>query len=85
MDYISFVDIENKRIYDLGKRCNAKYYLPFMAYSFQGKPVIIFGDETHSFLEKKYEIKEYGIYEEYQVKNVKKKNLIRCLKKSAAR
>lgn len=70
MDYISFVDIENKRIYDLGKRCIAKYYLPFMAYKFQGKPVIIFGDETHGFLEEKYEIKKYGgIYEEYHMEN----------------
>lgn len=70
MDYISFVDVENKRIYHLGKRCDVKYYLPFMGYKFQGKPVIIFGDETHSFLEGKYVTKKYGgIYEEYKIEN----------------
>lgn len=59
-DYISFVDIENKKIYDIGKRNEAKYYLPYLASKFQDKPIIFFGDETHCFLEDKYEIKEYG-------------------------
>lgn len=31
-----------------------------MAYKFQGKPVIFFGDEIHNYLEEKYEVKEYG-------------------------
>lgn len=26
MDYIKFVDINNKKIYDIGKRSSAKYY-----------------------------------------------------------
>ena len=69
-DYISFVDIENKRIYDLGKRSEAKHYLPFMAYKFQGKPIVFFGDETHCYLEDKYETEEYGgEYEDYSLGN----------------
>ena len=70
MDYISFVDIKNKRIYDIGKRSSAKYYLPFLAYKYQGKPVVVYGDETHEYLEEKYEVKEYGgEYEEYLIGN----------------
>ena len=70
MDYISFVDIENKKIYDIGKRSSAKYYLPFLAYKYQGKPVVIYGDETHGYLEDKYEVKEYGgEYEECLIEN----------------
>ena len=70
MDYISFVDIKNKKIYDIGKRSSAKYYLPFLAYKYQGKPVVIYGDETHGYLEDKYEVKEYGgEYEEYFIEN----------------
>ena len=60
MDYISFVDIENKKIYDIGKRYSAKYYLPFLAYKYHGKPVVVYGDETHGYLEEKYDTKEYG-------------------------
>ena len=70
MDYISFVDIENKKIYDIRKRSSAKYYLPFLAYKYQGKPVVIYGDETHGYLEEKYAIKEYsGEYEECLIEN----------------
>ena len=70
MDYISCVDIENKKIYDIGKRSSAKYYLPFLAYKYQGKPVVIYGDETHGYLEEKYAIKEYsGEYEECLIEN----------------
>ena len=70
MDYISFVDIENKKIYDIGKRSSAKYYLPFLAYKYQGKPVVVYGDETHGYLEDKYEVKEYGgEYEECLIEN----------------
>lgn len=43
MDYISFVDIENKKIYDIGKRSSAKYYLPFLAYKYHEKPVVVYG------------------------------------------
>ena len=70
MDYISLVDIENKRIYNLGKITEAKYYLPYFADKFNGKPIILFGDETHSYLDDKYVLKEYGgEYEECFVGN----------------
>ena len=70
MHYIKFVDIENKKIYDIGKRSSAKYYLPFLAYKYQGKPVVVYGDETHGYLEEKYDTKEYGgEYEEYSLGN----------------
>ena len=62
--------VENKKIYDIGKRSSAKYYLPFLAYKYQGKPVVVYGDETHEYLEEKYEVKEYGgEYEEYLIGN----------------
>ena len=48
LEYINLVDIENKRIYNLGKITEAKYYLPYFADKFSGKPTILFGDETHS-------------------------------------
>lgn len=54
MDYISFVDISNKQKFDLGKRNSAKYYLPYLAYKSKDNQVLIFGDETHSFLEDQY-------------------------------
>ena len=60
MDYINFVDIESKKIYDLGKASEAKLYLPFLAHKYAGKPVVIFGDETHCYLEDKYLLKDYG-------------------------
>lgn len=60
MDYISLVDIENKRMYDLGKITEAKYCLPYFADKFYGKPIVLFGDETHPQLEDKYVLKEYG-------------------------
>ena len=70
MDYISFVDIKNKRVYDIGKRFSAKYYLPFLAYKYQGKQVVVYGDETHGYLEEKYDTKEYGgEYEECSLGN----------------
>lgn len=70
MDYLSFVDIENKKIYDIGKRSCAKYYLPFLAYKYKNKPIILFGDETHCYLDEKYKKKEYGgEYEEYLMEN----------------
>ena len=64
MDYIRFVDLENKKVYDLGKRSEAKYYLPFLAHQFQGRPVVLYGDETHCYLEDKYETEEYREYKE---------------------
>ena len=68
LDYISLVDIENKRMYDLGKITEAKYYLHYFADKFYGKPIVIFGDEAHPQLEDKYELKKYGgEYEEYFV------------------
>lgn len=70
MDYIKFVDIENKKIYDISKRSSAKYYLPYLAYKYQGKPVVVYGDETHGYLEDKYMTKEYGgEYEEHFIEN----------------
>lgn len=60
MDYISFVDIENKKMYFLGKPSHAKFYLPFLAYKFQGNPIVLFGDETHENLEEKYNTKNFG-------------------------
>lgn len=70
LEYISLVDIENKRIYNLGKITEAKYYLPYFADKFSGKPTILFGDETHSYLDDKYVLKEYGgEYEECFVEN----------------
>lgn len=68
MDYISLVDIENKRMYDLGKITEAKYYLPYFADKFNGKPIVIFGDESHPQLEDKYALKKYGgEYEDYSI------------------
>ena len=32
MDYIKFVDINNKKIYDIGKRSSAKILLLYLAY-----------------------------------------------------
>lgn len=70
MEYISFVDIENKKIYDIGKRSSAKYYLPFLAYKYKGKPVVVYGDETHEYLEEKYKINKYGgEFEECLIEN----------------
>ena len=70
MDYINLVDVKNKKMYDLGKRSSAKFYLPYAAYIFNGKPIVIFGDETHSFLEDKYELKQYGgEYDECSLEN----------------
>ena len=70
MDYISLVDIENKKMYDLGKITEAKYYLPYFADKFNGKPIILFGDETHPQLDDEYVLKEYGgEYEECFVGN----------------
>lgn len=60
MDYINFVDIESKKIYDLGKASEAKFYLPFLAHKYAGKPVVLYGDETHCYLEDKYLLKAYG-------------------------
>ena len=37
LDYISLVDIENKKMYDLGKITEAKYYLPYFADKFNGE------------------------------------------------
>ena len=68
MDYINFVDIESKKIYDLGKVNEAKLYLPFLVHKYAGKPVVIFGDETHCYLEDKYLLKAYGgEYEEHSI------------------
>lgn len=70
LDYISLVDIENKRMYDLGKITEAKYYLPYFADKFYGKPIVIFGDESHPQLEDKYELKKYGgEYEDCSISN----------------
>ena len=70
LDYISLVDIENKKMYDLGKITEAKYYLPYFADKFNGKPIILFGDETHPQLDDEYVLKEYGgEYEECFVGN----------------
>lgn len=60
MDYINFVDIENKKIYDLGKYFMAKHYLPYFAYKYNNKPIIFYGDETHNYLEDRYNLKQYG-------------------------
>ena len=43
MDYISFVDIENKKVYDIGKKSSAKYYLPYLAYKYQGNQLLSMG------------------------------------------
>lgn len=53
-DYYYFVDIEKQQIQSLGKKSEAKRYLPFLAYKYQNKPVCIYGDETHCFIEEKY-------------------------------
>jgi hypothetical protein len=58
-DYINLVDIENNIVYDLGKTCEAKYYLPYLGYKFKNKPILIFGDETHGWLENKYKTIEF--------------------------
>ena len=68
MDYINFIDIEAKKIYDLGKANEAKLYIPFLAYKYAGKPVVLYGDETHCYLEDKYLVKGYGgEYEELSI------------------
>lgn len=61
-NYFYLVDMQNDRYFYLGKSGTAKYYLPFLAYLFQGKPVIIFGDETQEELYDKYEdLEEFDI------------------------
>lgn len=67
-DYISLVDVNNKRIYDLGKATSAKHLLPYFAHIFLGQPVVVFGDETHGYLEDKYLPTNYG--GEYEEANV---------------
>ena len=70
MDYINFVDINNKKIYDLGKRIEAKCYLPYLANKYADKPIVLFGDETHCYLENTYERREFGgEYEECSMAN----------------
>lgn len=67
-DYISLVDITSKSIYDLGKATSAKHLLPYFAHIFHGQPVVIFGDETHGYLEDEYLSTRYGgEYEEVNV------------------
>lgn len=59
-EYYTFVDLQNNDVYDLGKRSEAKYYLPFLAYRFKNKPVLIFGDEACESLCDVYQTKECG-------------------------
>lgn len=73
-DYISLVDIENKTIYDLGKASEAKYYLPYLAFIYQDKPILIYGDETHGWCEDKYEYEEE---ENYSKKGINSFNMNR--------
>lgn len=70
MEYFSFVDIENKKVCYIGKIRLTKHYLPYLAYKFHGKPVVIFGDETYPSLEEKYELRGYGgEYDEFFIEN----------------
>ena len=57
-----------------------------MAYKFQGKPIILFGDETHCYLEDEYGTKEYGgEYEDYSLENEDWNNhLLSCIEMSKA-
>ena len=66
-NYFYLVDMQNDRYFYLGKSGTAKYYLPFLAYLFQGKPIIIFGDETNEALYDKYCESEELSLEEFDI------------------
>jgi len=60
-EYYIIADIDSKKVYNLGSKTSAKYSLPYIAKLTEGNMVCFFGDETHGFLEDKY---ESGTYEE---------------------
>lgn len=57
-NYIRVADISAKKVYSLGKAHSAASMLPLLLMQLEQTKLVLYGDESHGFLEDKYEVEE---------------------------